>query len=1165
MKAMTWMATLLTILTASPTIAGDTYRLDSKVVPTFQAIELRLDAAGSDYSGSVRIELDVRETTDSFRFHAAGQTFERIELSAGEGAVGLRHRTAGEGVTTVTTERPLSPGPHTLEIGFSAVFGTKDHGLYRVEAGGEGYLFTQFQEIRAREAFPCWDEPEYKIPFQLTLRVPAGHEAVSNTPVRSVTRADAGWKTVEFQTTRPLPTYLLALASGPLESVALEGMSVPGKVYTVRGKSRLAGATLKVTPPILKALEDYFGSSHPYRKLDLLAVPGKGGAMENPGAITFGEPYLLFDPGGAALARRRSHASIVAHELAHLWFGDWVTMRWWDDLWLNESFASWMGDKVLHQLHPEFGVEVANRRWIQWQMNGDARLSTRPVRRQVESTFDISEDLGFAYGKGQTILALVEQWIGEQAFRRGVVAYLDAHAWGSAEAADLWRALGEASGRDVGAVMGSFLDQSGLPLLHLEVDGAGTATLRQSRFLRHGVEAPARRWTVPVALKFSRAGEVETRWVLLDGDRATVDLGGEVDWALPDAGAFGYHRWLLPRRDLLELAANAVDRLSVAERVAFLGNAAALLDGGHLEGGDYLDVLERFAGDPEGPVVAAVLSGLGRIEGTFLGDGDRELYAQALQQMLRPALERFGQEPRPGEAESVALLRPDLLRTLGDDGRDPALRSWGLEASRRLAEDPRAGSGPPVDPALAGVALRLAAIDGDRQLFDRYRRRFEAAEVPSERSRYLSALGRFADPALQEAGLDYALEGPLRLNELFAIPFAVASTEAGEERVFRWALAHWDTWVERLPDFFLRQGPRFAGSCSPARLAAAREFFTQPQHQVEGTVEVLAKVEEEIGDCDRLRQRERASVLAALHSLAEAEGAGSGQEDPQPAMPPVDDRPATVDEFLRLGGRTRVIAHRGFSGRAPENTLAAVRRAIEGGADMVEIDVLLSRDKEVVVIHDDTLERTTDGTGSVAGRTLEEIRRLDAGSWFDAAFAGEKVPTLGEVLDLVRGRILLNVEIKGEAVTPEIEGGIVEKVLRRVRKREMGDQVILSSFAPEALVQARQLDPAVATASLYNKELHRDSGPLEVMTAAGSRSFSVNARRLKPEILDACHRHGRPVAAYTVNEARKMRRLIAMGVDAIFTDYPDRLLRVLEEDRPAAAEESPQRAAGGGG
>ncbi len=290
-----------------------------------------------------------------------------------------------------------------------------------------------------------------------------------------------------------------------------------------------------------------------------------------------------------------------------------------------------------------------------------------------------------------------------------------------------------------------------------------------------------------------------------------------------------------------------------------------------------------------------------------------------------------------------------------------------------------------------------------------------------------------------------------------------------------------------------------------------------------------------------------ATVLLAMHPAAFADS------------PPRDDRPATIDEFMRVGGRTRVIAHRGFSGLAPENTLVALRRAIEVGADMVEIDVLLTHDGEVVLLHDDTLERTTNGEGVAAEVSLEEIRRLDAGSWFSPEFAGERVPLLAEALDLVRDRILINVEIKGSAVTAEAEGGIVDKVLRLVRERDMLDQVVISSFEPEALRQARQLDRAatgraatgraatgitVKTASLYDDKLHRGMGPLEVMAAVDSNGFNLSARRLSPEILDACHGAGRPVAVYTVNEEADMQRLMAAGVDAIFTDRPDRLLRL---------------------
>ncbi len=263
--------------------------------------------------------------------------------------------------------------------------------------------------------------------------------------------------------------------------------------------------------------------------------------------------------------------------------------------------------------------------------------------------------------------------------------------------------------------------------------------------------------------------------------------------------------------------------------------------------------------------------------------------------------------------------------------------------------------------------------------------------------------------------------------------------------------------------------------------------------------------------------------------------------------PPADDRPATVEEFLRPGGRTQVIAHRGVSGTAPENTRVAVRRAIEVGADMVEIDVGLTRDGHVVVLHDATLDRTTDGRGRLAEATLEQVRRLDAGAWFSPEFAGETVPTLAEVLDLVRGRILLNVEIKGEAVTDTAAGGVVDKVLRLVRERRMESGVILSSFSPTALRHARRLDPGVRTASLYNSEVHAGMGPLEVMTEVGASGFNLSSKQLTARILQLCHAHRRPVAVYTVNQEKQMRRLIEMGVDAIFTDHPERLLRVLAE------------------
>jgi glycerophosphoryl diester phosphodiesterase len=259
-------------------------------------------------------------------------------------------------------------------------------------------------------------------------------------------------------------------------------------------------------------------------------------------------------------------------------------------------------------------------------------------------------------------------------------------------------------------------------------------------------------------------------------------------------------------------------------------------------------------------------------------------------------------------------------------------------------------------------------------------------------------------------------------------------------------------------------------------------------------------------------------------------------------------RPATTDEFLAPGGRTWVIAHRGFSGRAPENTVAAIREAIEIGADMAEIDVTLTADNRVVVIHDETLQRTTNGSGNVAEHDFDEIRSLDAGSWFAPQFAGEKVPTLGEVLDLVKGQILLNVEIKSEAV----DRGISDKVAAAIKERGMTDQVIVSSFSPTALEQMHAVAPEIRTAVLYNKELQRGQDPVEIVRGLGASAFNIRGSRLKAKMLRSCREQGIPVAVYTVDKPRKMKRWVKKGIDAIFTNHPDRLLEVLEK-APAAS------------
>ena len=841
-------------------VADDDLQLGSDVVPMFQAIDLKIDADRPDYSGSVRIELGVNRQTSTFQFHAEGQTLTRVELRDADGVIGVEHTAGEHGLITVTTERPLMPGEATLEIDFDNEFNTKAVGLYRMEQDGKGYLFTQLEAVDARKAFPCWDEPRFKIPWQMTLSVPETMTAISNTPVEKTSPSD-GWKTLAFKRTKPMPSYLLAIASGRLESVPIEGMSIPGRVYTVEGQSHLAGLTVAMTSKILAALEDYFGKPYPYAKLDVIAVPEYWfGGMENPGAIVCDDAAILLDPKAASVGQKRNLAGLMAHEIAHMWFGDLVTMEWWDDLWLNESFATYMGQKITQQLFPEYEVDLARRRGVQFLMSRDARPSTKPVRGKIESMSSIFEDLGLAYGKGRTVLGMFEEWIGPEAFRKGVLSYIDKHAWGNAVADDLFTELSKAANKDLAKPMSSFLDQAGLPLIDMTVAG-GSLTLSQRRFLNHGVEAPDQTWSVPVRLRYFDGDTVRSKTVMLDEKSRQLNLGGELAWVLPDDGAHGYYRWNLPREMLLEMAEHSADRLAPPERIVFLGNSAALLDAGLISGGDYLEILNGFAGDPEPDVVSTVVSGLGKIEGAFVPDELRGVFADYVRATLRPVLNRFGMEAVDGENETVALLRPRLIGWLGDEGRDPEVRLHATKLAKAYMKDPQS-----VDPAVAGTALGLAAIEGDRKLFDEYRQRFEKAATPVERRRYLSAMGSFENPKVREAALSYVLNGPLRPDEMLTIPGGTAKTEADHDHMFDWFLKNYEPMTSRMPAMMISFMPFLAGGCSTERLSIASDFFAE--NQVEGTQNNLRKVTESVNDCVNLRGREGEAVASYLKQFA---------------------------------------------------------------------------------------------------------------------------------------------------------------------------------------------------------------------------------------------------------------------------------------------------------
>ncbi len=837
-------------------------RLGRDVVPVSQAIVLDLDPRQPDYTGSVEIVVDMKKPSRSFRFHAESMDLLDLTLSqpgSSSPPIRLSATQLADGQVEATSESDIAPGRRTLHIDFHNNFDTAAKGLYRLGVADAWYAFTQFEAIDAREAFPCWDEPEFKIPYRVTLTVPAGDAAIANTPEESAVEKD-GKRTIVFKTTRPLPSYLLAVATGPLEFVPIPGTSIPARVVTTKGQSALAGEAVAMTPSILASLEKYFASRYPYEKLDLIAVPEYWyGAMENPGAITYVDRILLLDPGTVDDDARERLAVVTAHEIAHMWFGDLVTMAWWDDLWLNESFASWMEDKITAEVHPEFNVPVEQVKSAQRVMGLDSLLTTRAMRQPVRSMDSLLQSAdALAYSKGSAVLHMVEGWIGPKAFRAGVLAYLKAHADANATADDLWNALSTASKMDVKSTLASFLDQPGVPLVTVEPLPGGRAKLKQSRFLNAGASArQAQHWQIPVTLRYPEGSGTKTLGVLLTAPEQVVALGTKTTpaWIHPNADERGYYRWSVPSQVFTRLAADAGRVLGSRERVGFLGNASALLNAGQLRGEDYVKVLESFAADADPEVVGNVVEGLDTLRETFFAEGRDTAFAPFVRRTLAPALARFGTARREGEPERVTVLRPELLLTLSDAGRDEAV----LAEMERLAAAYLADPGS-VDPSLADAAIQVSAIRGDAAMFDVYRARFEAAKVPTDRRRFLSALGNFREPAVVDRAFDYVFAGALRPQELMAIPRAQGANPAGRAKTFAWMTAHYDEIAARIPADFMVFMPRFAAGCSSERLAAAKTFFADPKHTPPGTSTELSRVAEAVADCVGLDAREGESV-----------------------------------------------------------------------------------------------------------------------------------------------------------------------------------------------------------------------------------------------------------------------------------------------------------------
>jgi aminopeptidase N len=854
-----------------PPPVRDDGRLPATATPERYRLDLRIDPAQPRFSGTATIQIDVRETTPYVVLHARDMHIERAwARAAGTTFVATTStRMASGGVVpeelVVRLDPPLPAGKAELGFIYDAPFADDLAGLYRVQEGGASYAYTQFESTDARRAFPCFDEPGFKTPYDVTITTPAANVALANAPEATEATDPDGTVVHTFGTSHPLPSYLVAFAVGPFDIAQGQRAPFPIRVITTKGKANQADLALDVAAELVARLASYFGMGYPYEKLDLVAVPDfAAGAMENPGLVTFRDVLLLVDPKHATTSIRRAQAEVIAHEFAHQWFGDLVTMQWWNDIWLNEGFATWAEAKIVDAWKPSFGARLEQVSGVEGVMDTDAMKSARAVREPVRSTSDAMEAFdGITYDKGAAVLRMLEAWLGEGTFQRGVQRYLADHAWRNATAADLFQALDYVSAMRVDELAQSFLDQPGVPLVTTTMSCDGKAAkleLQTSEWRPLGEAAPAkpRAWTLPVCVTSNV--QKGARCFTAGPTAAMRTLGPRCPaWVYPNADLAGYYRFVVDRAKLAALGA-AGSALSPAERLGLVANAWAGVRAGAIVPDVLLNLLPSLDGETNRFVVDQVIGVLGGVDHALVPDEARPLFRRYVAARLAGHLKRLGWWPPGGreeQDEDRALLRRNVLWAMGSLAQDPATLAEAERYAAAWVKDPAS-----VAPDTAAVAVPLASLHAGATRLDELRAVAKKAPTPEARVLAIRAMGSFEDPAVLRAALDVALGDELKLSELRYLFGAAGSRRETRGVLFAWEKESWAKLGARMP------GPHgrgvlvgvAGGACTPAERDDARTFFATATQGLEGVKRPLDEALESADLCIALRDSGAAAV-----------------------------------------------------------------------------------------------------------------------------------------------------------------------------------------------------------------------------------------------------------------------------------------------------------------
>jgi hypothetical protein len=840
-------------------------QLPDTVVPVGYRLSLDIDPRHADFAGEAEIAVTLRSATATVWLHGLGIKVARVTAEVD----GRRHAGRYEevehdfGVARVVFAAPLPAGPAVLRFRYRAPFQQAAQGLYRTRVGNDWYAFSQLEAIDARRVFPGFDEPRFKTPFDVTIVTHGADLAVSNAPETRSARLWGGTTRHDYQTTRPLPTYLLAFAVGPLDiatgaPLAANGVRaepLPLRIIGTRGKAAKFAFALRETPKLVAGLEEYLGIAFPYPKLDLIASPIQPGAMENAGAIIFGEGLLAMD--ATPTAREQSGFAVVAaHELAHQWFGDLVTPLWWDDIWLNESFAEWMGSKIADAWQPGLGIDREQLDQTLNAMATDALSAGRPVHElitdnaQIGTTFD-----EITYQKGAGVIGMVESYLGPDRFRRGVQLHLTRHAYGGATAGDFFAAMAEAAGdQALVDAFRSFVDQPGVPLLRVAVAADGSLQIEQSRYRPLGPTPPGREsWHVPFCASVY-AGADATKVCMLLGDRTStlaLPAAARNGTVFPNAGGVGYYRFTIDAALLRQLLAIA-PALPAREALALADSVGAAFDAGQLSFADLYSTARVLAQHPDVTAKLSLGYRLEDLHNRFATAAERPLLERALVVLYGDRLRELGYDTQPGRysAEPAArqLERRYLIGLVGLTGRDPEVRQALAQVAPSSLADP--GS---VEPLLRwriwaiGLQERGAALLAPLKAL-------LASDDAQVRQGAGTALSYAEAPALLDASRALVLDPRVDMGLAFQVLGRQLANPVTRDGTWRWLDAHREAVVARVPamlqGFLADLG---AGVCT----AAGREFFENALGQrlrgVSGGEIAVARALERIDDCVALR------------------------------------------------------------------------------------------------------------------------------------------------------------------------------------------------------------------------------------------------------------------------------------------------------------------------